>query len=105
MRRDLGEVYWQRLSGRSVPLTLTSCFPCVMAESPDGGFEVSFLFYEDNESFVGTVHTQQTRAEIKAIVRRSPNGVVVAGTLSQATVVGNSGERYRMIVGRLEDWI
>jgi hypothetical protein len=101
---DLGEHLWSVMpeATRAAEVSILNCYASVMAASPEGGWELTFLVDKDRV-FCGTVHTQQSREELHKIIYAHPHRVViVCGRLADEEVVGNSGEVYRMIVGRVE---
>jgi len=101
---DLGQHLWDASpAARDVLLCLVGCVPRMSISSPDGGWDLSFILKTDDGRFLGTVHTQQPRNEILAVCAASPGGIVVEGRLSADTVVGASGEQFRMILGTIDE--
>src|SRR4051812_38223042 len=103
MLPDLGKHMWNTLPepARAASLVFMNCMPVLSVNSPDGGWEMSFVLDTGEGRYTGTVHTQQERDEILAICAVSPGGVVVEGRLAPDCVVGDSGERFRMIRGTI----
>lgn len=64
--------------------------------------ELSGSFQSDAGSFVVTVRTRQTEDELAALLEgRHPAAISFIGKVVAKIEVGNSGEPYRVIVGRL----
>src|SRR4051794_33763722 len=101
---DLGQHFWDTLPLplRSVEMMLINCRPQALISGPEGGWDVQFHLDTVDGRFLGTLHTKQSRDEILAIVERSPDRtVIVEGQLSDEVDTGTSGERFRMLLGRI----
>jgi hypothetical protein len=88
---DLGMHVWDTLPlpMRSVEMVLINCRPQALISGPEGGWDVQFHLDTVDGRFLGTLHTKQSRDEIRAIMERSPDRfVVVAGRLSDAVDTG-----------------
>ena len=72
---DLGMHFWDTvpLPMRSVEMVLINCRPQALISGPEGGWDVQFPLDVVGEGrFLGTLHTKQSRDEIRAIMSGLP---------------------------------
>jgi hypothetical protein len=96
---DLGQHLWNA-GMKDKPVYLVNADCRTVGEAPRDTRDVSFFMNYDNDTYVGTLNTRQTPAQIqRAVALGIP--LVIEGELSKEIVTGQGGEDYRMILGRL----
>lgn len=98
MRRpDYGNTMW-RLGWETTKHCLINIRWTSIADYDDFR-EVTGFIDTDDGTFCLTLRTKQTRAELLKLVRKF---VAATGTLALTEEVGDSGERYRVLIGAIE---
>ena len=97
---DLGQHLWS--SGVADQKVILVGFDLQsIAEAPKKTTDVSFHITLGEERYCGTLNTrQQSRTILRLIAAGS--SLMIEGRLAKRTVVGQGGERYRLIIGVLK---
>jgi hypothetical protein len=97
---DLGQHLWST-GFADKKVILVGADVQTMAEAPKKTRDVSFHITLGEERFCGTLNTrQQSRTILRLIAAGS--SLMIEGRLAKRTVVGQGGERYRLIIGVLK---
>jgi hypothetical protein len=95
---DFGQTMWKK-GVRDEKLIVPFVEVKASSDAPDGTTDVHFNLVLDDGCYCGTLNTSQTHADIHALIASEP---IVVATLGDV-VTGQGGERYRLLVGRLEE--
>ena len=100
MNPDLGQHLWST-GFADKKVILVGADVQTIADAPKKTSDVSFHITLGEERFCGTLNTrQQSRTILRLIAAGS--SLMIEGRLAKRTVVGQGGERYRLIIGVLK---
>jgi hypothetical protein len=97
---DLGQHLWS--TGAADKKVILVGFDLqTIADAPGKTTDVSFYITFDDDRLCGTLNTRQ---QIQTILRlvKAGSPLMIEGRLAKDTVVGQGGERYRLITGVLK---
>jgi hypothetical protein len=100
MNPDLGQHLWATdLADKKV--ILVGFDVETIADAPEKTTDVSFHITLGEERFCGTLNTRQRLQTLRHLMAEGAT-LIVEGRLAKRTVVGQGGERYRLIIGVLK---
>jgi hypothetical protein len=97
---DLGQHLWSTGLADKKLLLVGADFQTI-ADAPKKTRDVSFHLTLGEDRYCGTLNTRQ-RIQTILLLTAAESPPVIEGRLAKSTVVGQGGERYRLIIGTLK---
>jgi hypothetical protein len=97
---DLGEYLWSTGLADKKVILVGADFQTI-ADAPKKTRDVSFHITLGEERYCGTLSTRQP-IEAILLLMKTGSSLMIEGRLAKRTVVGQGGERYRLITGVLK---
>jgi hypothetical protein len=96
---DLGQHLWST-GFADKKVVLVGADVQTIADAPKKTRDVSFHITLGEERYCGTLNTRQS-IEAILLLMKTGSSLMIEGRLAKRTVVGQGGERYRLIIGVL----